>query len=225
MRTADYNCYSSSNYVLLGLLLACQSGATSWDDYDQSSALAAVRPDLARAKFAVAGPPAAWTAVHGYDETHYTKHAKPIDVSNVSGVFGGWTAADFVATAHGAATLVQDVYGPAHALVSAALQARMYAESAETGYGLATFNLTRLTPNDVAYGHLGATYGYQSVVAYVPSLELGLSIGTNIETDFQSQPADVFCSVFNTAKAILLGEAVPTCTYSKGYWRGGCKCK
>ena len=36
---------------------------------------------------------------------------------------------------------------------------QMYEESAETGYGFSTFNLTRLTPNDVAYGHLGATYG------------------------------------------------------------------
>ena len=46
----------------------------------------------------------------------------------------------------------------------------------------------------------GATYGYQSVVVYVPSLQLSLAVGTNIEEDSQPQPADVFCSVFNTAK-------------------------
>ena len=67
--------------------------------------------------------------------------------------------------------------------MSQKLSDMMYATSSETGYGLATFNLTRLTPHDVAYGHLGATYGYQSVVAYVPSLGMAFSIGTNIERD------------------------------------------
>lgn len=101
----------------------------------------------------------------------------------------------------------------------------MYAESNLTGYGLATFNLTRMTPHDVAYGHLGATYGYQSVVVYIPSLTMSVAIGTNIESDEQSQPADVFCSVYNTAKAILQGNPVPKCTYKRGYWSGGCKCE
>ena len=58
----------------------------------------------------------------------------------------------------------------------------MYSESALTGYGLATFNLTRYTPDDVAYGHLGSTYGYQSVVVYIPSLTLSIAVGTNLES-------------------------------------------
>ena len=91
--------------------------------------------------------------------------------------------------------------------------------------GLATFNLTLLTPHDVAYGHLGATYGYQSIVVYVPSLELSIAIGTNIERDHQDQPQDVFCHVYNTAKAILQGQPVPTCTFKSGYWNAGCDCK
>ena len=82
----------------------------------------------------------------------------------------------------------------------------MYERSSLTGYGLATFNLTRLTPHDVAYGHLGATYGYQSVLVYVPSLELSIAVATNIERDSQDQPADTFCSVYNTAKAIINGD-------------------
>ena len=73
-------------------------------------------------------------------------------------------------------------------------------------------------------GHLGATYCYQSVVAYVPKVELAVAVGTNIERDEQDQPADVFCHVYNTAAAILQGLPVPTCTYSRGYWSGGCKC-
>uniref|UniRef100_A0A7S3AKE5 Beta-lactamase-related domain-containing protein n=1 Tax=Haptolina ericina TaxID=156174 RepID=A0A7S3AKE5_9EUKA len=101
----------------------------------------------------------------------------------------------------------------------------MYAASTETGYGLATFNLTHLTPHDTAYGHLGATYGYQSVVVYVPGLQLSIAIGTNIERDDQDQPQDVFCSVYNTIKATLSGSPAPTCTFKRGYFDGGCKCK
>ena len=123
------------------------------------------------------------------------------------------------------ARMILDVYGPNGPLLSPTLVKRMYDESSYTGYGLATFNLTRLTPHDVAYGHLGATYGYQSVVVYIPSLELSLTIGTNLETDQQSQPADTFCSVYNTAKAIILQKPIPTCTYTHGYYSGGCKCK
>jgi len=119
---------------------------------------------------------------------------------------------------------MQDVYGPAYKLLSKPLVDRMYAESRLTGYGISTFNLTRLTPHDVAYGHLGATYGFQSVVAYVPSLELGVAIGTNIETDHQSQPSETFCRVYNTVKALVLGKQVPTCTFTPGYYHSGCKC-
>ena len=219
-----YNCYSSSNFVLLGLLLAQLAGADDWTTFAQQAPLAPAAPDFTDVQFAVTGAPAAFTGVKGYDTTHYNNNTKAIDVSGISGVFGGWTAADFVAPAADAAALAQDLYGPSHKLVSAALAQRMYDESSLTGYGLATFNLTRLTPHDVAMGHLGATYGYQSVVAYVPKVELAVAVGTNIERDEQDQPADVFCHVYNTAAAILQGLPVPTCTYSRGYWSGGCKC-
>lgn len=220
-----YNCYSSTNYVLLGLLLASHAGADSWEEYAQASGLRPAVADFANLSFAVAGPPAAWTPVVGYDETHYNGNDHPIEVSQVVGVFGGWTASDIVLTAADAATLAFDVYGPEYRLVSKRLVELMYAASATTGYGLATFNLTRLTPNDVAYGHLGATYGYQSIVAYAPALQLALAIGTNIETDYQTQPSETFCYVYNTAKAILLGRPLPRCSFKPGYFFSGeCIC-
>ncbi len=221
-----YNCYSSTNFVLLGLLLACQAGADDWQDYDQYAALGDFAKSLESLKFAVAGPPKTWTPVVGYDETHYNNQSgRGIDVSAVAGVFGGWTAADATMNALDAATLTKGIYAPPYELVSKPLVDEMYAQSNGTGYGMATFNLTRLTPNDVAYGHLGATYGYQSVAAYVPSMDLGIGIATNIELDSQPQPADVFCSVYNTAKAVLLGAKIPTCTFTPSYWQGGCNCK
>lgn len=223
-RQKYYNCYSSTNYILLGLILAAHADAPSWSAYDQHGALQPVLGDFSNLSFAVTGAPSAYTAVRGYDVTHYNNNTGAIDVADVCGVFGGWTAADVVFPASDAASLGQDIYGPAQALLPQAIQDEMYQESAETGYGLSTFNLTRLTPNDIAYGHLGATYGYQSVVVYVPSLELSISIGTNIERDHQDQPADAFCSVYNTAKAILQGKPVPTCTFTPSYWHASCKC-
>lgn len=224
-RKKYYNCYSSTNYVLLGFLLAQKASAPSWDAYVQKQVLSKASHDFSSVQFAMHGPPAVYTPVHGYDTTHYNNNTRAIDVSDVSGVFGGWTAADFVADAMGAASLGQDLYGPAHKLVSRSLVEEMYSASNTTGYGLATFNLSRLTPNDVAYGHLGATYGYQSIVVFAPGVNLSIAIATNIERDHQDQPQDVFCSVYNTAKAILQGAPKPHCTFSGGYWTAGCHCK
>jgi hypothetical protein len=68
----------------------------------------------------------------------------------------------------------------------------MYDTSGYTGYGLATFNLTRRTgqhgAGGVAMGHLGATCGYQSVVAYNPAMDFSIAVATNIERDEQDQP-------------------------------------
>jgi len=223
-REKYFNCYSSSNFVLLGLLLAQHVTAPDWHSYHQEDALSAVAGDFPHLQFATEGPPEKYTPVRGYDRTPYNNHTGSTDVSQVCGVFYGWTAADLVLDATGAAALAWDIYGPSYKLVSKRLVDEMYAESKETGYGLATFNLTRLTPNDIAYGHLGATYGYQSIVVFVPHLNLSVAIATNIERDFQDQPQDVFCSVYNSAKAILLGKPVPQCEFKMGYWDAGCRC-
>ena len=221
------NCYSSTNYVVLGLLLAHHAGVETWDAYQQMNALSSQEEDFkdgSGIQFAVTGPPSRYTPVRGYDTTHYNNNTKAIDVADVAGVYGGWTASDFTTDALNAAALVQDVYGPEYKLISKGLVDQMYGSSGYTGYGLSTFNLTRLTPNDIAYGHLGATYGYQSIVVYIPSVDLSISIGTNIERDYQDQPQDIFCSVYNTVKAMILGQKKPTCTFKPGYYDAGCKC-
>ena len=202
-------------------LLAQLQGADDWKSFDQGAYLAAVGLSP---QFSVANAPSYFTPVRGYDTTHYNGNTGAIDVADCCGVFGGWTASDVVADAETIANLVQDIYGTRKIISNQALVDEMYQDSNLTGYGLATFNLTRLTPNDVAYGHLGDTYGYQSVVAHIPGVNISVAVATNIERDLQDQPADVFCSVYNTAKAILENEPVPKCTYSASYWHGGCKC-
>ena len=43
---------------------------------------------------------------------------------------------------------------------------------------------------------MASRYGYQSIVAYNPTLDFSLAIATNIETDGQAQPADTMCHVY-----------------------------
>ena len=59
----------------------------------------------------------------------------------------------------------------------------------------------------------------------MPGINMSLAIATNIERDGQDQPADTMCLVYNTALALIRGTPVPVCTFSSGYYAGGCKCK
>merc|ERR1712232_1005595 len=199
------------------------------DAFDQSSILSEVSSDFSEPfKFATHGPPSKWTNVHGYDTTHYNHQTKPHEVTDVAAVFSGWTAADLVGIPSNVARLVYDVYAPPYKLVKKEYVDLMYNTSGLTGYGLATFNLSRRTgqsgPDGVAMGHLGATYGFQSIVAYNPALDFSLAVATNIERDGQDQPAETMCHVYNTVRAIIRGIPAPTCTFTHGYYSGGCKC-
>merc|ERR1712113_1180621 len=76
----------------------------------------------------------------------------------------------------------------------------------------------------VAYGHLGATYGFQSQLVYFPKLNFAMAVATNMESDSQTQPKDVLCFAYNAAAAVLLDMEIK-CTFSEGsYYESGCKC-
>ena len=84
--------YSSTNFVLAGLLLARLSNATRWDAYGQAallSPLPAQRRSSYALDFASHGTPAAHGAVRGFDRTSYNganASARPgVDVSDVAG--------------------------------------------------------------------------------------------------------------------------------------------
>ena len=63
-------------------------------------------------------------ATTGYDRTSYNGHsakAMPgVNVRDVHGVFGGWSASDYTSTVSDAATLAYEVYGPQHRIIDAA---------------------------------------------------------------------------------------------------------
>ena len=141
-----YNCYTSTNFVLLGMILANHAGADDWDEFRQASIISDVMGDFpVPLTYALHGPPTAWSNVHGYDTTHYNNNTKAIDVSKVAGVFAGWTASDLVGPASDIAELAYLVYAPPYKLIAKEYVDMMYNTSGLTGYGLATFNLTRRT--------------------------------------------------------------------------------
>jgi len=153
-----------------------------------------------------------------------------VDVSGVDGVFAGFTASDVVGDVRTIAGLTYDVYGPAVQLLPAGMKALMVPQNSY--YGRATHNLTQKTGGaaarsgfGTAYGHKGATYGYQSLVAYMPGLEFALVVATNLELDLQQQPSDVFCGVYNRLRNHILKEPLETCTFvGNSYDSSNCNC-
>merc|ERR1712050_592821 len=98
----------------------------------------------------------------------------------------------------------------------------------ERDYGLATFNLARDTGHKgrygTAYGHLGATYGFQSQLVYFPVLNFALAVATNIETNHQNQPKEVLCFAYNAVAGLLLQKEIK-CKFSESsYYGSGCNC-
>lgn len=221
-------CYSSTNFMLLGMVLAAHEEDSNWTQFDQAVFLPSVLKGCLA--FALQGAPARYTAVHGYDRTSYnmpkTQH-NDRDIWRVDGVFSGWTASDIIAPASAIADLTWEVFGPSPSIAPKDYVAQMVPRETDI-YGLASHNLGRNTGQTgkygVAYGHLGATYGYQSVTAYFPELNFVLTVATNIETDHQQQPADAMCLAYNAAAGLLLGRTLH-CEYVAGdYYGGDCKC-
>ena len=175
----SYTAYSSTNFVLLGLLLAQLTNSAAWDAYDQRTIFAPLPPArralYSELKFGVHGPPANYTSVHGYDRTSYNggdPSARPgKDVWEVAGVYGGWTASDVTASVADIARFGYDLYGKAEPqLLKDPTARQIMVPPAPQGkgrafpYGFATFNLTEMVsgrssagPYRTAYGHLGAT--------------------------------------------------------------------
>ena len=238
--------YSSTNFGLLGLILAGQKGITDYRKLNQSyfipeSLSRMIAKDMG---WAATGSPKSHGVVPGFDRTDYNgqnpkKNPAGVSVWDVNGVFAGWSAADFVGTPYAVATLGYALWGKPSTLVPEAYRQLMVPnvtshDFRDSFYGLASQNvglmgITGPPMKDkyhVAYGHLGATYGYDSIFAYNPALDLAIAIGTNIETATQTQPADAFCRVYNRVKNHLLKEDVQTCTYVvKGYYGGQCECQ
>ncbi len=232
--------YSSTNFILLGLILAQQSGAKRWQDFDQSSFLPEdIKAKLPSVRYVSKGAaPKDVTRLVGYDRTSYNgqsaKALPGVDVRDVHGVFAGWSASDYTSTVADAARLAYEVYGPKQRIINATNQNIMVpycssSHSFECIYGFATFNLTdqigQKGDMGTAYGHIGATYGFDTMLSYHPALDITIAIGSNMENDDQTHPSDTLCLLFTAVKNALTGSQ-DKCSYEpRGYYGGECKCE
>lgn len=227
--------YSSTNFELLGLILAHHAGVADYQEVNQSAflpnAFAGIVGDIV---WAQRGSPRDHGVAPGYDRTTYNgqdpNKTGGVDVEDVHGVFAGWSAADFVATPRAAAELGYALWGKPSTLVPKQYRDLMVPHgNFPTGfYGLAAQNvgLMGITGDkDPTYGHLGATYGYDSIFGYSAALDIGIAVATNIETPSQTQPSDAFCRLYNRVKDYMQDQPARKCTYTtEGYYGGLCKC-
>lgn len=227
--------YSSTNFGLLGLILAHHAGIADYRDFNQSSFLPSVLLSKVSRHIAWAqrGSPRDNDVVEGFDRTDYNgQDAKTggVSVVDVHGVFSGWSASDFVGTPSAVAEMGYALWGNSSTLVAKAFRDMMVPSNEFYGFASQNVGLMGITGGEgdfkTAYGHLGATYGYDSIFGYNPRLDLGIAVATNIETMTQTQPSDAFCNVFNRVKNFLMKEPVETCTYKVfGYYGGKCDCR
>jgi len=228
--------YSSTNFGLLGLILSLKAGVADYRNFNQSAFIPDDLSHVAREiAWAQRGSPRDHGAAEGFDRTTYNGQDPSdggVSVADVHGVFSGWAASDFLGPPRAVSELGYALWGKEGSLLPARLRDMMIPRPLwGSFYGLASQNVGLLGITGcrgklrTAYGHLGATYGYDSIYAYSPELDVSIAIATNIESTTQTQPSDAFCHVFNRIKNHLTGGPVETCSYkSSGYYGGVCTC-
>ena len=225
----------------MGLVLANHHHApdTPWDwqSYDQLSVIPEpLRQEFSHSLFVNRGTCEDHTSVHGFMEGYSSASLPPQDVWNVS-CTGGWTGGNYLGSVADVARYTHALYSvTAPRIVKAASLRDMLNFTAPSRpgheafkfYGMGTFNLdwsvdaNRSVP---AYGHVGDTYGYQSQATYAPGLDFALSVGTNVETNSQAQPAEATCLAYNEIAALLAGKPPPSCTFVVPHrFIGTCSC-
>lgn len=229
--------YCSTNYILLGFILANhyhKVGSTwSWQGYDQLSVIPeALLKAFGASQFVTSGTCQDHTDVHGFMQSYSTAKLPPQDVWNVSCV-GGWTAGDYVGSVLDVARFSYDLWNKNQPnIVTAESLAHMINFTAPSTwghkfkfYGMGTFSLDWSIGDGEAYGHVGDTYGYQSQTTYFPDLDFVISVATNVETNTQAQPADFTCVAYHEVKAALEGTVAPKCTFTVPHrFIGTCSC-
>lgn len=181
--------YSSSNFELLGLLLAQQAGAQSWDDYNQAGGLPkGVLAEMPHTTFAVHGFCSKFTDVHAYS----AERSPPVDVYNMS-CTSGWTCGNLISSGADVAVFVRALLGKGERVVKASTQVEMLKTAPFTVgwsqglmYGLGVMDLSRFIsmPAGSFFGHGGDTYGFNGQVGYSAEHDIGIGVFANTENSF-----------------------------------------
>jgi len=214
--------YSSTNYVLAGLVLLAHAPASQHDvsTYDQIAALG-LRPE---------------DYPHTFTPTQGPMNTTGLDVAGASEAYGkaelfsqdasilGWTCGNVVASAQDVAHFYWDLLGPSHSVVSDAslktmstmhtLDRGWAAGAIPYGYGLMIQNVDpeegRRLPsldNLASYiGHGGDTYAFMSDNGYFPALNASISVIVNEDSDSRFPSYSATCRVVEViakAKGLL----------------------
>jgi CubicO group peptidase (beta-lactamase class C family) len=179
--------YSSSNYELLGLILAQQANKTSWEEYTQAQDLP-VLPEMKSTSFATRGKCSKYMQVHGYS----SNGTNDVDVYDVS-CTNGWTCGNLLSSAGDAAIFARALLGNEERVVKKSTREEMVkfhpfdaekAWSAGIHYGLGVMDFSARygKPLGTLIGHGGETYGFISYTIYAVGYDFAISIVANGET-------------------------------------------
>lgn len=179
--------YSSSNYELLGLILAQQAGKKNWDEYTQAEDLPEL-PEMTSTSFALHGVCSKYTDVHAYSP----EVDPPVDVYDVS-CTNGWTCGNLISNAADAAVFIRALLGDGERIITKQsrkemLKFKKFDKSKAWAYGmpyglgimdLGAFNAG--LPKGELVGHGGETYGFNAFTVYAKKYDFGLSVVANNE--------------------------------------------
>jgi len=206
--------YSSTGFVILGLILTHHSKRSHWSELD----LYDFFPEWVRAKYGrkiIFFNPGPCNAVPNIAHGYTRPVSEYIDVWDWSCMYG-WMCGSLIADAQSVADFAYDLYGPRHALVSRSslaqmLDFQMLEPPIMLGYGLGTMlvqptmnevenimwagNLSghydasnSLQPPGLIVGHMGEVFGFFAWTAYFAQGDFTLSVTTNIN---QFVPSDM----------------------------------
>lgn len=197
--------YSSTNYVLLGLVLANHANASSWDRFDQRSWIpASSSSSFPNMYYPVHGQCRNFTSATGTDN-HSTMHGYQTNWGlswNESDVYDmsctqGWTCGNLVAPTADVAEFFWTLLGPpsqgANAMLKESTLKEMLTFKSDTyfdsstffGYGLGMMNFTSMdwgfADGGAFHGHNGLTYGFGAQSGYNYDLEFAVTWVNNYE--------------------------------------------
>lgn len=181
--------YSSSNYELLGLILAQAAGKQSWDEYTQAEDLPHL-PEMTSTRFAIRGVCSKYTRVHAYS----SEVSPPVDVYNFS-CTNGWTCGNLISNAGDAAVFVRALLadkdrGGARVVSEKTrnemikmqkLGKKSWAIGLPYGLGLMDLGFESGREPGAFVGHGGETYGFNAFTGYDKPYDYGISVVANNE--------------------------------------------
>ena len=185
--------YSSTNFELLGLIVAAKANATRWDapnlQRDAVFGTAELRRRFSRTAFALHGPCSDYAQVHGYEPDD--AYGLDVDTAFMS-CTNGWTCGNIAAPAAEVADFVWALYGTASIVSRASVDAMTKIWDGDGGwYGLGTMGLPGYVGGGgkryCRVGHCGVTYGYTAVASYNRVLNYSLVWGMGQEDPGQTR--------------------------------------